>query len=283
MPCRLRRRRELIERLLTGAPYSVCSRTTYRVCNEEVGDVRALRVDGAAREQPMYGYQLRRSSRAGPGRPGRSTSGRSTRPWPGSSATAWSRARAPTTRARGRTRSPRPGRAEVAAWFDHAGRPQAAAARRAGDQARAGGDRARGRRRAPSSSGSAPRRMRALQELHPAQARGATGDGRQRPGLAPGAGLAGLPRRGRDPLARPLRGQRLARLARPTAGPPPAPAPTTPAGWPGRRATGTADEHRPRRPVLELDDGHPHPRPGRREVHALRGVSLARPPASWSP
>ncbi len=116
----------------------------------------------------------RPSSSSGPARPGRSTSGRSTRPSPGSSATVSSSGggrgpNAPTRAARDLPRH-RGGSGEVSAWFTTPVRSHPAAARRARDQARARGHRPR-RRRRHRHPAPADRHHGRPAGLHPAQAR----------------------------------------------------------------------------------------------------------------
>ena len=68
-------------------------------------------------EGPMYGYQLRASSSGVRGRPGRSTSGRSTRPSPGWSATGWSTGSGADGEGHVVYEVTEAGRDEVATWF----------------------------------------------------------------------------------------------------------------------------------------------------------------------
>ena len=146
-----------------------------------------------------------------------------------------------------------------------AGRPHPAAARRAGDQAGPRGHRAGRRRRHRHPAAALGDHGRAA-GLHPAQA---TGRRRRRgPRLEPGPRLPGLRRRGRDPLARPLRGPRCAappletrRRSRTAAAPVSNPASTTD---PERR---WPDERR----CLHLDQVTRVHGEGATEVHALRG------------
>ena len=92
----------------------------------------------------------------------------------------------------------------------HPGAPHPAPARRARDQAGARGHRAR-RRRRHADPAAARRDDDRAPGLHPAQAHRRRVGAARRPRLEPGARLVGLRRRGRDPLARPLRGPGPAR------------------------------------------------------------------------